>query len=441
VEGISMAAKILIERASWTLVDQGVVSSGNFLLNVLLARTLSQEDYGKFALFLGAIFILRTIDYSLISYPLSVRLCVASDEERAGLLGNTFLLAAALSLVLVVVMALGTTLLEAYDMVLPACLCFMCWQTQETSRRCLLADFRYRAAVAGDATASVGQALLIALLAWRGDITLPFALYIMSATFAMGALVHVLKLRLAWPDLTETRLLARENFSVGKWSLINYQLVLVRGQLFPWVLAGAAGTAATASLQAGANISNMMTPIILGIGNAIPQVTAHAHRTGGVIGASLAAYGYVLFGLSPILIISAAAVLMPELLLRALYGPSSPYLAAAMGLQLLAVAGVLDYIAEMISKTLLGVQAGRLASLVNVLAVAAAAVLAFALIGRLGVFGACLGVLIANLVRATSAVLAITWLIADEKSRLPGRSVETISPGPINKALGAPAEQ
>ena len=188
-----MGAKLLIERASWTLVDQGVVSFGNFLLNVLLARTLSEEDYGEFALFLGAIFILRTIDYSLISYPLSVRLCVASDEERAGLLGNTILLTVALSLVLVVVMALGTTLLEVDNIVLPACLCYLCWQAQETSRRCLLADFRYRAAVAGDGIAYVGQALLIALLAWLDAITLPAALYMMSATFAhrrLGACVE-----------------------------------------------------------------------------------------------------------------------------------------------------------------------------------------------------------------------------------------------------------
>jgi O-antigen/teichoic acid export membrane protein len=49
-----MGAKFLIERASWTLVDQGVLSFGNFLLNVLLARTVSQEDYGEVALFLGA---------------------------------------------------------------------------------------------------------------------------------------------------------------------------------------------------------------------------------------------------------------------------------------------------------------------------------------------------------------------------------------------------
>jgi O-antigen/teichoic acid export membrane protein len=438
---MSMAAKLLIERASWTLVDQSVVSFGNFLLNVLLARTLSEEDYGEFALFLGAIFILRAIDYSLISYPLSVRLCVASDEERAGLLGNTILLAAALSLVLVVVMALGTTLLEADNIVLPACLCFLCWQAQETSRRCLLADFRYRAAVPGDGIAYVGQALLIALVAWLDGITLPAALYMMSATFAIAALVHASKLRFAWPDFTETRLLAREYFSVGKWSIVNYELVLVRGQLFPWMLAATAGTAATASLQAGLNIANMMNPIIFGIGNAIPQVAAHAHRTEGVIGAWRTAYGYVLFGLAPILVISAAAVLMPNLLLRTVYGPSSPYLAAAMGLQLLAVAGVLDYIAEMISKTLLGVQAGRLASLVNVVAVGVAAVLAFALIGTLGVLGACLALLIANLVRATGAVIAIAWLIADEKSRERTRSGAVGSLAPVDKALGAPAEQ
>jgi O-antigen/teichoic acid export membrane protein len=337
-------------------------------------------------------------------------------------------------------MALGTTLLEVDNIVLPACLCYLSWQAQETSRRSLLADFRYRAAVAGDGIAFVGQAPLILLLAWLDDITLRAALYVMSATFCIGALVHASKLRCAWPDLAEARPLAREYFSVGKWSLVNYQLVLARVQLLPWVLAALAGTAATASLQAGLNIANMMNPVIFGIGNAIPQVAAHAHRTGGVIGASRAAYGYVLFGLAPIVVIATAAVLMPELLLRTVYGPSSPYLAAAMGLQLLAVGGVLAYIAVMISATLLGVQAGRLASAVNVVAVAVAAVLAFALIGTLGVLGACLALLIANLVRATGAVIAIAWLIADEKWRERARSAAAVSPAPIDKALGAPAE-
>jgi O-antigen/teichoic acid export membrane protein len=432
-----MGAKLLIHRASWTLADQGVVSLGNFSLNLLLARTLSAEDYGEFVLFLGAIFMLRNVDHSLISYPLSVRLCVASKEERPGLLGNTILLAVALALALVVVMALGTTLLGADHIVLPACLCYLCWQAQETSRRFLLADFLYRAAVAGDGIAYVGQALLVALLAWLDAITLPAALYTMSVTFGIGAVVHASKLRCARPDLAEARLLAHEYLSIGKWSLVTYQLVLSRLQLLVWVLAAIGGTAATASFQAGQNIANMMAPIILGIGNAIPQVAAHAHRTGGLIGASRAAYGYVLFGLVPILLFSAAAILMPELLLRTAYGASSPYLAGATALQLLAVAGVLDYIGEMISKTLLGVQAGRTASVVNVVAVGAAAILAFALIGPLGVIGACVALLIANLVRAIGAVIAIAWLIADERSReWPART------GPAtSEIVSAPAER
>jgi O-antigen/teichoic acid export membrane protein len=284
--------------------------------------------------------------------------------------------------------------------------------------------------VPGDGTSYVGQALLIALLAWFGKVTLASTLYAMSATFAIGAVVHLSKVRLALPDFSQTRQLAREYFSVGKWSLVTYQLQTLRGQLFPWMLAGTAGTAATASFQAASNIAGTMTPIIIGIGNAIPQVAAQVHRTGGVIGAMRAAYGYALFGLAPVLVICAAAVLMPEFLLRTVYGPSSPYLGAAVALQLLAVAGVLEFITDVATKILLGVQAGRLASLCNAAGVVSAAVLAFALIGSWGVVGACLGLLITNLVRAIGAVLAIAWLIAEEKSRIPGLSVADVAAVP-----------
>ena len=82
VPSSSEARRLLFDRASWTLVDQCVVSLGNFALNVQLARDLAVADYGKFALFLGAIFVLRCFDYSLISYPLSVRLHSAPRDEH-----------------------------------------------------------------------------------------------------------------------------------------------------------------------------------------------------------------------------------------------------------------------------------------------------------------------------------------------------------------------
>jgi O-antigen/teichoic acid export membrane protein len=434
-----MGGKHFITKASWTLVDQCVVSGGNFLLNVLLARTLSEGDYGEFALFLGAIFILRAVDYSFISYPLSVKLCVTADSERPRLLGNTAVLAGALSLVLLVLIAAGTTLLEAENILPSACLCYLCWQAQETLRRFRLADFRFREAVGGDGIAYIGQVLLVFVLLWADSITLSSALYVMSASFAAGAWVHLSNLQIGRPDFAELRDLVREYFSVGKWSLVSYELVLLRMQLFPWLLAAAAGTAATASLQAGLNIANMMNPIIFGIGNAVPQVAAQSYRSSGVLGASRAAYGYAIFGLGPIMIICAAGVLMPDQLLRTIYGASSPYLTVAIGLQLLMVAGVLDYIAEMISKTLLGVQAGRLAFLVNVVAAIGALLLALLLIESLGVLGACLGLLMSNLVRVIGATTAIAWLLARETSR-EKMQLATTGASAANELQGTPAE-
>ena len=430
----------LIEKASATLVDQCVVSGGNFLLNVVLARTLAQSDYGEFALFLGAIFLGRTVDYSFISYPVSIRLFGLKDDERAALLGKTAVLAVALSLVLVVAMALGAMLLGGLAILLPVCLCYLCWQAQETLRRFVLADFRYRAAVAGDAVAYVGQGLLVAILLYFDSVTLPLALYAMSATFAAGALVHASKLRFAWPDRREMKRelpgLALDYIAVGKWSVVSYQLVLVRVQLLPWILAAAVGTAATASFQAAMNIASMMNPVVLGIGNAIPQTAAQAHRSGGVTGAARAVSGYVLFGLGPLLVMCAAGVLMPGLILSTVYGASSPYLAVVFSVQLLVVAGVFDYIAEMFSKTLLGVESGRLALVVNAVAVATCLVLALTFIDSLGVVvGASLALLIANVARALLGAAAIGWLMMREKSharpRLTtiGNAIDDVPPG------------
>src|SRR5262249_50496675 len=149
-----------------------------------------------------------------------------------------------------------------------------------------------------------------------------------------------------------------------------------------------------------------------GIGNVIPQTAAQAHRSGGVAGAARAVSGYLLFGLGPMLVMCAAGVLMPGLLLGTVYGASSPYLAVGVGVQLLVVAGVFDYIAEMISKTLLGIEAGRLALVVNAVAVATCLGLALTFIGPLGVVvGACLALLIANVARAVLGAAAIGWLM------------------------------
>jgi O-antigen/teichoic acid export membrane protein len=417
VGGASKWTRLLVDRASWTLIDQGVVSLGGFILNVELARYLSGADYGTFALFMGAVFVFRSMDFSLISYPLSIRLSASSREEHPVMLGNTAVLAVALSAFFAAVLALGTILLGRGDIALAVTACYLSWQAQEMTRRFLTADFRYRAAVWGDATSFLGQAAIVGVLAQMGALTLHSALHAISALFLAGAIVHVSRLRFARPNRAELWALSRKSFELGKWSLLSYEVVLMRTQLFPWVLAAIAGTAATASFQAALNIANLMNPVILGIGTVIPQAAAQARLTEGMAGAWRVARGYILFGLPPILVFCAFGLLAPHFALQLVYGANSPYLDMSLCVQLLALAWAFEYVGEMISKTLLGVEFGGLAFLTNATGVVGA-IVALPLVIPFGVLGACLALAIANLIRLVCAWLILSWLLTKEAPRM-----------------------
>jgi len=60
----------VLGRGFWSLCDQGVVSSGNFLSNVFLARAISSHDYGTFAILFGVLLLLNNIHAALVTYQL-----------------------------------------------------------------------------------------------------------------------------------------------------------------------------------------------------------------------------------------------------------------------------------------------------------------------------------------------------------------------------------
>ena len=77
-----------LRRTFWTLLDQGVVSLGTFLLSVLLARHLAPAEYGVFALLLGMLLLAQVINSSLIFYPMSIRSAVLPALARPRLIGR-----------------------------------------------------------------------------------------------------------------------------------------------------------------------------------------------------------------------------------------------------------------------------------------------------------------------------------------------------------------
>lgn len=74
------ATRHLIGRASWNLADQVVSSGTNLLLSILVARALTAEGFGAFAIAFTIYSFLVAAGRSLISQPLVVRFLAKGDE-------------------------------------------------------------------------------------------------------------------------------------------------------------------------------------------------------------------------------------------------------------------------------------------------------------------------------------------------------------------------
>jgi O-antigen/teichoic acid export membrane protein len=398
-----MLDRLHVLRASWTLVDQGLVSLGAFLVNVQLARQLAAEDYGTYALLLGGLLGLQLFNSSLLLYPMSIRLPVLQGPGKKQLQSATVLLVAVACIPLSAALAAGLFLLGRGDLILPALAMFLCWQMQETMRRGLLSEFRYSAAILGDATSYYGQVAAIAALSAMGELTLGHALEAMAVAYAVGAVIQAVQNRISFRQIANLRQTAGEFWSVGSWSLSNNLVSLLRIQILPWTLAAAGGAAAAALFQAALNVVNLTNPVILGLCNVIPQTAARAQQSGGNAEAWRASRIYMLMGVPPILGYYAVVFLVPGLVLRIFYGASSPYLALTLDLQILALAWAVSYATDMTCSYLHGVNGARFALIINMLGAIAVAVMALPLIQTYGLAAGCAALLGANLVRLAAS--------------------------------------
>lgn len=60
------------QKGGWAVLDQGIFSGANFILNILLARWLSSESYGAFAVGFTILLLVGAVHNAFILEPLSV---------------------------------------------------------------------------------------------------------------------------------------------------------------------------------------------------------------------------------------------------------------------------------------------------------------------------------------------------------------------------------
>src|SRR5262249_45361551 len=146
------------------LLDQAIVSLGNFAVNVLLARAFPAEEYGIFSIVLSLILLLNTFHQALVTYPLSVRVASADSSDAMHLISVATLATPVLALLCVPLFAIPTASVGRLDLLPFAGAALVAWQLQEVYRRSSLARTAYRRAIISDAVRYLGVPTAIVLL-------------------------------------------------------------------------------------------------------------------------------------------------------------------------------------------------------------------------------------------------------------------------------------
>jgi O-antigen/teichoic acid export membrane protein len=406
-----MPSRVVLFRASWTLVDQAVVSLGAFAANIILARALPQSEYGLFAMIFGLLLMLQVVNTTLVFYPHTIRIS-AAKSDYPGIVWSSMTLSAALTLPLTAV-AIAAVTVTGYGHLAPwVAFWFVAWQAQETLRRMLFSEFRHRSAVIGDAVSYLGQALGVGLLLLDGSLTLPKVFAVFGVTSAVAAAIQAFQVRFRPHRLRDPSTLVVDYWRIGRWSLASSVITVMRLNGLFWMIAIVAGTSSVAQLQASFNVVNLVSPILIGLCNLIPAAVARAAGQ-SVTSAWRETKHYAMFGFVPTAAYYAFVIAAPAIMLTLFYGADSDYADAVTPLRILSAAFVMSYACEMVISFMHGINAARIALVVNLLGSLATFMLAVPLILLTGWVGACWALLVANAVRLGLTAYYLKGVISD----------------------------
>lgn len=407
-----MSGGTRIRIAFWTLSDQAIVSIGAFLSTVLLARFLPTAEYGAFGLLLSGMTTLQMMLASLVFHPLSIRRSVAIGRARARLAYASLAIGGVLCAPLVLILCGMLLLAGRADLVAPASCLFLAWQLQETLRRNLISELRFRTAAIGDAIAYLGQACAALGLGTGGHLTLEFILWAGTGLFLLAAAIQATQLSFAFTGIGRLWSLGHEFWEVGSWSLLSNAASIVRLQGTPWLLALLYGPAAVALLQGATNVVNLANPIMTGLCNVIPQAAARA-RAEGTTTAWHAARHFALLGAPLVVALYLLVLSVPDQLLWVIYGASSPYLTLGNEVRVLALGAAMGFATETVCAYFHGIDKARSACLTN----ASGALIclpALPLIWTQGVIGACFAIAASQSIRLLTAQILLARTISGD---------------------------
>jgi O-antigen/teichoic acid export membrane protein len=330
-------------EAFWALLDQGVVSGGNFLTSLVLVRSLAKEDYGTFSLLFLILLSLNTLHSSLVIYPLTVTIAKSEGEAGREALGRCIFHTVLLWFAWVAILEIMLVILRRTDVFVGASLAMLAWQLQEVARRALLGNADAKNAIVPDLVSYVGQGLI---LLWLHPQNLNQIFLCIAGTSTAAMIWQIWITRPVFRHLMEQTHIA-DAWGLGKYTLIANTLNMGILQLPSWTLDAMQGRAVVGSYQALANLIGIANPILFSMNNMLIPAVARASSKGLPHVRKVVVKNGLIFG---VLLLPCFVLLgfFPAHVMAIVYGKHSPYLPLSPLLRIFTLTFLLQFLATLI---------------------------------------------------------------------------------------------
>jgi O-antigen/teichoic acid export membrane protein len=393
--------------APWAVADQMTISAANFITMVLLARSLSQSDFGGFTLVYSVLLFANSLQFGLVTQPHNILGATLRGVDYVRYTTSTAVSQVVLA-ALIATGGLGVAIMallvgwEAAPLLFAMVPAMVAWQLQEFVRRVLYTEGRLAAALANDVGCYGGLVLALCVLGRAGTLTGAPALYAHAVAFVLAAAVGGCQIRSSFSGEFDAAVV-RENWHFGKW-LAAGDVVgqWLSTQLFVYLAAAMLGAAAAGVLKVVHTIFGPTRVLAYAFNTLLPIRFSRTLKAGGRRALDGQLNLAFLFSIPILGGYCVLAALLAGPLLRWLYGDK--YAGHDAVLVLYAVATFLGYVVIIISAALRAQRRSRVVFTSRLYATLLTTPIGLLLIKTHGVRGAALAMILTAVV-----LLCLSW--------------------------------
>ncbi|GLY31153.1 hypothetical protein [Kineosporia sp. NBRC 101731] len=268
-------------RIIWTFADQALSSLANFALSIVVAREVSEDDFGSFSLMLVTFTFLIGLGRAMVGDPYVVRFTDADRHTRRRASRQATGAAISFGVIAAVVCGVASIFLDKQSAagILGLGLAMPGLMLQETWRSTFFAEGRPRTATINDGVRTVIQFALLGVLLTSDSPSVFLITLAWGAGGLVAALIGILQTRVV-PDPFEAVAWYRETRDINLKMGADFSLNQGATTLVSYVITGIVGTLAIGAIRAAQSLLGPLNLLFSGISSFGLPVLARTALTG-----------------------------------------------------------------------------------------------------------------------------------------------------------------